>query len=95
MLIRQQAAALLKEGTRLGSLEALRLTGRLLSCCASAQNTYVWELNHSFSWLDPAMAEGLRNDIEALRLLEQEHAQVRSASSWHMLSGHSCCEGHL
>ena len=40
------------------------------------QNTYVWELNHSFSWLDPAMAEGLRNDIEALRLLEQEHAQV-------------------
>lgn len=42
----------------------------------SVQNTYVWELSHNFPWLDPAMAEVLRNDIEALRLLEQEHAQV-------------------
>ncbi len=65
--------------------------------CASAQNTYVWELNHSFSWLDPVMAEGLRNDIESLRLLEQEHAQVCLSLSLspslplHLMGGHSCC----
>lgn len=43
------------------------------------QNTYVWELTHStnFPWLDPVMAEELRNNIEALRLLEQEQNQVR------------------
>ena len=49
-----------------------------LSQSAPAQNTYVWELTHStnFPWLDPVMAEELRNNIEALRLLEQEQNQV-------------------
>ena len=40
------------------------------------QNTYVWELSQNPPWLDPAMAEELRNNIEALRMLEQEHGQV-------------------
>lgn len=40
------------------------------------QNTYVWELTHNLPWLDPSMAEELRNNIDALRLLEQENGQV-------------------
>jgi len=48
----------------------------LSNVSVSVQNTYVWELSHNLPWLDPAMAEELRNNIEALRLLEQEHAQV-------------------
>ena len=48
----------------------------LSNMSVSVQNTYVWELSHNLPWLDPAMAEELRNNIEALRLLEQEHAQV-------------------
>ena len=53
------------------------------------QNTYVWELTHStnFPWLDPLMAEELRNNIEALRLLEQEQSQVRGINPLG-----SCCE---
>ena len=53
----------------------------LSNVSVSVQNTYVWELSHNLPWLDPAMAEELRNNIEALRLLEQEHAQV-CESSW-------------
>ena len=46
------------------------------------QNTYVWELTHSTNvpWLDPIMAEELRNNIEALRLLDQEQNQVRGSN---------------
>ena len=47
-----------------------------LSRPAPAQNTYVWDLSQNPPWLDPAMAEELRNNIEALRMLEQEHGQV-------------------
>lgn len=46
------------------------------------QNTYVWELTHStnFPWLNSIMAEELRNNIEALRLLDQEQNQVRGSN---------------
>ena len=56
----------------------------------------MWELSQNPPWLDPTMAEELRNNIEALRMLEQEHGQVcdccphlRSfllCDDWHQLS---------
>ncbi len=53
----------------------------------------MWELSQNPPWLDPAMAEELRNNIEALRMLEQEHGQVCHCCP-HLTSNLLCNDWH-